>query len=389
MLKIPEKIEYILNTLQENGYEAYIVGGCVRDALLGLTPHDYDITTAATPEKIIELFEKTIPTGIKHGTVTVLVEKEPVEVTTFRTEGCYSDSRRPDSVEFVTDLKEDLSRRDFTVNALAFSPKQGLQDYFCGTLDLENKILKAVGDPEKRFSEDALRILRLFRFASQLDFKIEENTFNAALNLCHTLENISHERIFTELLKAITGKKPQALIPLIESGALEFLGISSVFDFSILKNLRKNENLCLAAFLYKTCRHPLDTLKVLKCSNAQYRYCERFLRLVGAELPKTKTELKNALFLTEEEAVTDWLSYLKAVGENVENCRKMLNEIMENREPYLISHLAIDGKALKSLGLSGKAVGAKLEALRKAVAENPKLNTENTLIEMIKNQSLL
>ena len=183
MIKIPKKQEYVLNTLRQNGYEGYIVGGCVRDSLLGLTPNDYDVTTNATPDVVQSLFPKTAPTGIAHGTVTVIIEKEPIEVTTFRSESGYSDSRHPDVTRFETDIKYDLSRRDFTVNAMAYNNEKGLIDLYGGSQDLKNKFLRAVGNPQKRFGEDALRILRLFRFASQLGFTIEKETLNAAKEL--------------------------------------------------------------------------------------------------------------------------------------------------------------------------------------------------------------
>ena len=209
MLSIPENAARVIDRLTQNGYEAYIVGGCVRDSLLGLTVSDFDITTSAKPEKVIELFEKTVPTGIKHGTVTVMIGNEPIEVTTFRTEGVYNDSRHPEDVEFVSDIREDLSRRDFTVNAIAYNEKTGIVDLFGGMSDLENKILRAVGDPEKRFREDALRILRLFRFASQLGFEIEENTLNSALSLKDGLENISS----TAARAAIESGDPLDMLP--------------------------------------------------------------------------------------------------------------------------------------------------------------------------------
>lgn len=381
MLKIPAKIEYVLEKLKENGYEAYIVGGCVRDSLLGLTPNDFDITTNAIPEDIIRIFDRTIPTGIKHGTVTVIIEKEPVEVTTFRTESGYTDSRRPDSVEFVTDLESDLSRRDFTVNALAYNHSAGLKDYFGGIEDLNDKILRAVGDPYKRFSEDALRILRLFRFASQLGFKIEETTYEAALDLSFNLENISSERIFTEILKGIKGEYSHNFSPIFENGCLKFLGITKTMDFRILKNLKHNETLCLCATVYNTSQRPLDTLKKLKCSNAQYRACENFLKLVKLPLPREKADLKNALFLTDEISVSNWLSYLK-FSLDTTKAEEMLAEIYANNEPYLISHLAINGRELQKMGFSGKSVGETLEKLRQEVIKNPMLNTKEQLREL-------
>ena len=224
MFKIPKKIEYVLKTLNKNGFEAFIVGGCVRDMLLGKTPSDFDITTSALPTDIEHLFEKTVPTGIKHGTVTVIIDNSPIEVTTFRCDGDYNDNRHPEKIEFVSDIKEDLARRDFTVNALAYNEAVGLVDFYNGQDDLRNKILKAVGNPNKRFEEDALRILRLFRFSSVLDFSIEENTLNAALAKGHLLKNrkLLEDYFFQALAKAhlknphqknLTQKRPLLRLP--------------------------------------------------------------------------------------------------------------------------------------------------------------------------------
>ena len=180
-ISIPQPASQIIKTLSAHGYEAYVVGGCVRDMLMDITPHDYEITTSASPEIILSLFEKTVPTGIKHGTVTVINSGFAAEVTTYRTDGEYSDHRRPERVTFVKSLKEDLARRDFTVNAIAYNENEGIKDFFGGREDIINKILRAVGEPKKRFCEDALRILRLFRFASVLEFTPEEATLKNAL----------------------------------------------------------------------------------------------------------------------------------------------------------------------------------------------------------------
>ncbi len=368
MFQIPENISAVLNTLTLNGYEAYIVGGCVRDSLLGLSASDYDITTSAKPQDVINLFERTIPTGLKHGTVTVLVENEPVEVTTFRTEGDYFDNRHPQNVEFVSDLKEDLSRRDFTVNALAFNEKSGVIDLFCGIVDLNNKILRAVGNPEKRFKEDALRILRLFRFASQLDFTIEENTLSAAIKLQKGLENISRERILSELKKTVSGKNPNALCPLIKSGGLEFLSIKSLPDFKT-----QNPDLRLFCLLKE---NPVKILKSLKASNRDIDFAEKMLKLLPLKL-ETKEEIKNALFLTDQYAVKSILEYR-------DESDTILKEIIENKEPYLISHLAVSGEDLTALGFKGKEIGKQLEELRQTVVKTPEKNKKDILFELTK-----
>ncbi len=206
-IQLPPSVDFILNTLNEHGFEAYIVGGCVRDYLSNKTPVDYDICTNATPNETKQCFKKyaTIDTGMKHGTVTVLVEKQPFEVTSYRKDGAYSDSRRPDNVCFVNDLCEDLIRRDFTINAMAYNHSVGLVDNHEGLKDLEENLIRAVGNPETRFKEDALRIMRALRFASVLNFKIEYDTANAINKLCYNLKNVSQERISGELSKLLVG----------------------------------------------------------------------------------------------------------------------------------------------------------------------------------------
>lgn len=203
-----EKSSEILNILEKAGYEAYLVGGCVRDLIIGRTFNDTDITTNALPEQIIEVFRdyKTIPTGIKHGTVTVISDGIPYEITTYRIDGKYTDSRRPDSVEFTMSLREDLARRDFTINAVAMDSDGKIHDYFGGTDDMKNHIIRCVGNPEKRFEEDALRIMRAVRFSAQLGFEIESETAKAIHRMKNRLKNISKERIQKELDKLICGK---------------------------------------------------------------------------------------------------------------------------------------------------------------------------------------
>lgn len=208
-VEIPSNITRILDMLESAGFEAYIVGGCVRDSLMGIQPHDYDITTSALPEETERVFSgmKLIETGLKHGTVTVLSEGEPVEITTYRVDGEYHDSRRPDSVTFTRSLREDIARRDFTMNGIAYSPKRGLFDEFGGAEDIRRGIIRCIGEPEKRFHEDALRILRGMRFSASLGFRVEEGTAAAMLDSRGLLRNISVERVFAELSGLLTGRK--------------------------------------------------------------------------------------------------------------------------------------------------------------------------------------
>ena len=213
-MDMPKNVDTAINLLQSAGFEAYAVGGCVRDSLLGKTPNDWDITTSAKPEDMKSVFAEfhCIDTGIKHGTVTVVIDGEPLEITTFRLDGEYEDNRHPKSVTFTSNLGADLGRRDFTVNAMAYSKKTGTVDLFGGQNDLKNKIIRCVGDPDRRFNEDALRILRALRFASALDFEIEEKTAQSLLKNRALLGNISEERIAKELLKLVCGKGAKRIL---------------------------------------------------------------------------------------------------------------------------------------------------------------------------------
>jgi tRNA nucleotidyltransferase (CCA-adding enzyme) len=210
-IAIPEKVKFIIDTLERDGFEAFAVGGCVRDSILNKQPKDWDITTNASPEEVKSIFKRTIDTGIEHGTVTIMLDKEGFEVTTYRIDGKYEDNRHPSEVIFTRNLRDDLLRRDFTINAMAYNESVGLVDLFGGINDLENGIIKAVGDPLQRFSEDALRIMRGVRFAAVLGFEIEEKTFDAMKVLAHNLASISAERVREELLKLIMGKYPEKL----------------------------------------------------------------------------------------------------------------------------------------------------------------------------------
>lgn len=248
-IQIPAGAEYIIRELNNHGYEAYIVGGCVRDSLLGKTPNDWDITTSATPQQVKGIFKRTIDTGIQHGTVTVMVDKKVLqgmqdvshydyafEVTTYRVDGEYADHRRPTEVTFTASLEEDLKRRDFTINAMAYSPTEGVVDIFGGQQDLEKGIIRAVGVAKDRFEEDALRILRAVRFGAQLGFDIEEDTKLAMTELAENLRYISAERIQVELTKLITSQNPDRLIQAYE------LGLTRVFlpEFDAMMETEQN-----------------------------------------------------------------------------------------------------------------------------------------------------
>ena len=236
-INLPPKVRYIINKIYENNYEAYIVGGCVRDAILGFEPNDYDITTSASPNTIQEIFKdfKCIETGIEHGTVSVVIEDEIFEITTYRIEGEYKDHRRPDKVDFTDRLEEDLKRRDFTINAMAYNEKKGLIDLFGGKEDLNNKIIKTVGNPYDRFNEDGLRMIRAIRFSSKLNFTIEKETLKAIYDKSFIINNISLERITDEFTKIILSDKPENIKYLFETKLLKYLNISNEDDIGKLK----------------------------------------------------------------------------------------------------------------------------------------------------------
>ena len=275
-IRMDEGAAELLDTLHRAGYAAYVVGGCVRDSLLGLTPHDWDLCTSALPQQVMELFgaQRCIPTGLQHGTVTVKQSGALYEITTFRTEGTYTDGRHPDEVHFVPDVREDLARRDFTINAMAYNEKEGLVDPFGGQADLQSGIVRAVGVPRQRFTEDALRILRLYRFAARFGFAIDPPTAQAAQELCAHLDCVSVERIEEELAKLLASPAPSAyldkkillvILPELSSEALA--AAKPVVDACPAG--AENLPIRLAALLYSLGEDGIRrTLKRLRCSNA-------------------------------------------------------------------------------------------------------------------------
>ena len=256
IIQLPEKVKYIIDTIMEAGYEAYAVGGCVRDSLLGRIPDDWDITTSAKPEQIKELFPRTIDTGIQHGTVTVMLQKEGFEVTTYRIDGKYEDSRHPKEVTFTANLTEDLKRRDFTINAMAYNETEGLIDIFDGKGDIERKLIRCVGEARERFKEDALRMMRAVRFSAQLGYGIEEDTKAAIKELALTLKNISAERIQTELIKLVVSPHPDYLRIAYETGVTAV--ILPEFD-KMMETEQKNPHHC-----YSVGEHTLCAMKSIK-----------------------------------------------------------------------------------------------------------------------------
>ena len=373
---LPKPVIYILETLEKAGFSAYCVGGCVRDLLLFKSPFDYDITTSAKPDQIKALFENTVDTGLKHGTVTVIIEHTPYEVTTFRADGEYKDHRKPNTVDFVDNINEDLSRRDFTINAMAYNMPDGLVDIFSGENDIKEKILRAVGEPKKRFNEDALRILRLFRFSSTLNFSIEQNTLSAAIECANELESISRERIASELFKILLSDYPNNSLPLFNNGSLKFLGINKA-NFCNFSSLPSERFIRFAAFCKNSGCDSVKLCEELKLDNELKRYCNNITGVFN-NLPNSCAEIKTSMRDFSEKATED---ALLLCGKDFSK----VNEIITSSEPYLISHLKVNGEDLLKLGLSGTEIGKTLKELSNAVINNPSLNNKDALLSILKN----
>ena len=380
-ITIPNAVQALLDLLNENNYLAYLVGGCLRDALLGIPVHDYDITTDATPMQMKEIFknERCFATGETHGTLTVLKDNLPVEITTFRSEGNYSDHRHPDKVTFVRNLKEDLSRRDFTINALAYNPKEGLIDLFNGEKDLKSHLIRCIGKPEERFEEDALRILRGLRFSAQLGFTIEEETKQAMLELKGLLNYLSMERIREEILRLLVGKQAQRVIK--EEKEILKVVLPEV-NFEQKTELDKLPQEALFRFAYLIEELPKETVRKItyrfKFSNEQRDSLHDITDLAKEPLPRNKYELKFWLRGTSEKNV-QFVFLLKGLKTNVSKVNELYNEIMSNQEIYRLKDLTVDGKDLLKLGYEGPQIGEELNKILEAVMRD-KLNNDKKSI---------
>lgn len=355
----------LLTRLHAAGHAAYAVGGCVRDSLLGQTPHDWDLCTSATPEQVLELFGKAhcIPTGLQHGTVTVKHGGELYEITTFRTEGAYSDGRHPDHVAFVPDVKEDLARRDFTINAMAYNAEEGLIDPFGGQSDLAAGIVRAVGEPQRRFEEDALRILRLYRFAARFGFAIDPATGQAARALCRHLDCVSEERIAEELSRLLAAPAPGAYLEaevlaviFPELDAAELPESRRILD--ALEPGMEHVPVRLAALLC-----PLGeagaraALKRLKCSNALTGTVATLVREAAAEMPGAALTLTARRFLSRYDlaTITDLTALCSARHpEQAEAFAALQQEaarLVETNACCRINQLAVNGRDLMDAGV--------------------------------------
>ncbi len=389
MIQIPNYVKFILDTITSNGYEAYIVGGSVRDALCGHTPDDFDVTTNAAPETLQRLFDglcKMILTGLKHGTVTLMCEGNPVEVTTFRTDGDYKDNRHPENVTFVKNLDADLARRDFTINAMAFSPASGLVDLYGGKADLEQKILRCVGDADTRFHEDALRILRALRFAAVLGFDIEKNTAEAIIKNRKLLLNVSAERIRTELFKLLCGKDAVRILKIFADVFFTIVPAWNTKDFASqllkLSALPKVAPLRFAALLLPNANH-LDlcnaAIAALKTDKHTARVIEFSMRHAHVVFSADDAELQRALYRFGE----THLRFLLCLQQNTD-ALYALDAIIANKRPYRISDLNICGDDVATLGYTGEQIGEVLTSLLMQVIDGKLENKKENLLASAK-----
>lgn len=435
---LPEKVNTVITALQSAGFEAYAVGGCVRDSILGREPEDWDITTSAMPEETKALFEKTFDTGIAHGTVTVLLDREAFEVTTYRIDGKYEDSRHPKEVIFTRSLKEDLLRRDFTINAMAYNEKDGLVDIFGGLKDLKEGIIRCVGDATARFSEDALRILRGVRFAAQLGFSIDRETEAGMRELAPTLKKISAERIQAELVKMLTSKRPGLLR---EAYALGITGqflpefgrlmeteqetphhMYNVGEHTIhaVENVRPDKILRLTMLLhdmgkpaYKTIdesgtahfkKHALESeiiakriLRRLKFDNDTLNKVTRLVRFHDYRMPAAAKSVRRAMNKIGEDIFPYYLEVRRADVlaqsmyqreeklKNLDEIETLYQEIVEKGQCVSLKDLAVTGKDLIGAGMEpGREIGEKLNELLGLVIEDPSLNTKKELLKFLR-----
>jgi len=385
-MHLPEYVKIILDTLIKNGFPAYVVGGCVRDSLMNRSPKDYDIATAAQPEELCRIFPRTVLTGEKYGTVTVLGEK-PVEVTTFRIDGVYHDGRRPEEVRFTARMEEDLSRRDLTINAIAYNEKKGYVDPFGGREDIASGVLRAVGEPRRRFQEDALRILRVFRFSAELGFSIEPRTLAACFQEMESLSKVSTERILIEIYKSLDGAHADNLLPLLQNGGLSHLGFQRPqVDFS-LEALPKRRCCRLAALLYG-CGGGAGwaILPRLRADNQTKRLTGAILDQLERPLPLTPVGVKERFRTIPPEVFPDFLCTYGALHHiSVEKSLAMASGIIEKGEPWNLAMLDISGRELIEMGLpEGKSVGEMLTVLLGCVMEHPGMNQRKTLQKMVR-----
>lgn len=430
-IQIPAAAQEIVEKLCGHGYEAYLVGGCVRDMLLGRAPGDWDITTSAKPEEVKAVFRRTVDTGIQHGTVTVMMGKEGYEVTTFRIDGDYTDGRHPDSVTFTPDLIEDLRRRDFTINAMAYNRTRGLVDAFGGQKDLEDGIIRCVGAAEERFAEDALRILRAIRFSAQLGFEIEEHTENAIKKIAPNLVHVSRERVQVELTKLLTSPLPGRIRQVYDTGISPWVSevfhripeISGSACFHIPASVPAEKSLRWAVFMRKCdSGEAVSVLKALKLDNDTIYRVRTLVQWIGTSLcgepteeamqsdgkgsaaqaellkkelseqaDRVKTGMRRAMSQMEPELFDDLLMIKRSLAENDPSAMECLtalcsirDQIRRDGDCISLKTLAVTGNDLIKAGIKpGKEVGVLLRHFLEMVLEDPKRNAKEYLLSQL------
>lgn len=440
-IQLPNQVQFIIHTLENAGFEAYAVGGCVRDSLLNRNPDDWDITTNALPTEVKSLFPRTIDTGIQHGTVTVMVKGEGFEVTTYRIDGDYEDGRHPKEVSFTRNLEEDLKRRDFTINAMAYNDRAGIVDIFHGVEDLEKGVIRAVGNPTERFTEDALRMMRAVRFSAQLGYDIEKETKEAIQNLAPTITKISAERVQVELVKLVTSPHPNRMRLLYETGLTAF--IMPEFDrmmkteqnhphhcynvgehtIHAMEHIKPDKVLRLAMLFHDIGKPLVQTmdeegihhfhghaeesekiaeavLKRLKFDNDTTRtvtklvlYHDRKFELgkkyVRRGINKIGEDLFPLLFPVQEADIYGQSDYMREEKlEYLNKLQAIYDEIIASKDCVSLKTLAVSGSDLIALGMKpGKEIGATLQKLLDLVLEDATMNTKETLLSHMNIQS--
>lgn len=437
-IELPRKVVLIIKNLQRHGYDAYAVGGCVRDSILNRKPEDWDITTSAKPEQVKRIFRRTVDTGIEHGTVTVLIGKDGFEVTTYRVDGLYEDGRHPKEVTFTSRLEEDLKRRDFTINAMAYNDDERLVDAFGGMRDLNYHLIRCVGDPKERFSEDALRILRAVRFSAQLAFPIEPETAEAIKSLAPNLEKISAERIQAELVKLLVSDHPERIQDACELGITkvvlpewdDMVGVKqntphhkydvATHTVHALQNVKNDKVLRLTMLFHDMGKPVMKTtdengrdhfkghaiaseqiaktvMKRLKFDNDTIRkvtklvaYHDYRMEPTGANVRRAMHEIGVELFpyyLAVRLADTKAQSSYERRGklENIIQIRELYRNALRNKECVTLKDLAVTGTDLINLGIApGKELGTLLNELLDMVIEDPAWNQKGKLCDYVK-----
>lgn len=440
-IKLPDNVRFIINELERQGYEAYAVGGCVRDTLLGREPGDWDITTSAKPEEVKTVFKKTVDTGIEHGTVTVIMDGTGYEVTTYRIDGKYSDGRHPDKVEFTPSLTEDLKRRDFTINAMAYNESTGMVDLFGGLEDLEKGIIRCVGNPKERFNEDALRIFRAVRFSAQLGFDIEEGTKQAIKELAESLTIISAERIQTELVKLLMSDHPEkirdcyelsittAILPEFDlmmatsQNTIHHRYTVGEHTIKVLENVPAERIVRITALLHDVAKpetkkvtedgqehfpdhQPIGAdkaagiLRRLKFDNDTINKVKTLIRWHDAR-PETLAGLRRLLNNVGEELFPTLISfkYGDIMGQSeykreeklavVDGYKASFEQIISERQCFSLKQLAVTGNDLIAEGIpAGAEIGRCLKNLLDLVTEDQSLNDKETLLSMVRDGKL-